>query len=160
MCAQATSRELTVQTPRRVVECSSELVDEDGVIRHAARNLVGRPSVYPDYYNRYCRTWSPALDDADAYVIVEYAHAVYASAVCVFETFNAGAVTRIALRAPNGQWRDVFDTDRIEALHRAAYSDHVSTVSRSRRTRCVFKLTRVPLVVTQPRTISKEQRSV
>ena len=134
---QATGSELLVQTPQRVVECSSELVIDTEISTQRATCFAVR-CIRHTVCSAY-RTWSPKLDDVHAYVVVEYAHEVYASNVCVFETWNAGAVASIAVRAPNGDWHDVFETTRVEALHRA----RISRGPRSRRTRCASNSTRL-----------------
>ena len=71
----------------------------------AADRILGPPLVYPNYGN-FQNTWSQALIGSFRnFIELEFPQEVYVTKINIFETYHAGAITRIQLRNKKlGAW--------------------------------------------------------
>jgi hypothetical protein len=85
--------------------------------RSSANRLLGPYNVYP-LYGHNDNAWAPQAKGSTAeYLEVEFERAVYPTAITVYETCNAGAVSNISVRDPNGAWIPVFTAHKVESIN-------------------------------------------
>lgn len=63
---------------------------------HSADNVVGEPTVYP-HYGDLEGTWAQLKLNRSQYITLGFEAEIYVTGLNVYETFHAGAITRIHL---------------------------------------------------------------
>lgn len=109
-CASPT---LIRQFLRNIIASSCHLRDEE----FAVKRLAGRPAVYPRKLHKVDEaSWCAGQAGLKEFVEADFEQAVHVVAVEIFETWNAGGVSQVALRNPQGGWVTVYMTEHIEQI--------------------------------------------
>ncbi|KAL5017807.1 hypothetical protein ScPMuIL_003529 [Solemya velum] len=74
---------------------------------YCASNIVGRPVVFP-CYGDIPGTWAPSSSNNLEFIEMEFAELLFITNIDVYETYNAGAITRISARRPGGTWHSIW----------------------------------------------------
>lgn len=81
------------QWVHQVIDFSSEYPSEN----FAASNVIGKPTVYPQYGDLN-GVWAQRELNRNQYITLRFEEEIYVTGLNVYETFHAGAITRIKLK--------------------------------------------------------------
>jgi hypothetical protein len=74
-----------------------------------ARNIIGKPKVYPEYK---CsgEGWGQNIYDNNQYIVIKFDDPVYLIQLNIYETYNAGAIIRIKIKnSETNEWNTVWE---------------------------------------------------
>ncbi|XP_062596734.1 uncharacterized protein LOC134258205 [Saccostrea cucullata] len=87
---------------------------------YAAKQILGKPNVYP-HYGDSSLAWTPARGklDADQFLEVQFLEKVWLTQVIIYETLNAGAVTRILAKNKENGWVEIFKVSKAQLIRKS-----------------------------------------
>jgi hypothetical protein len=93
---------------------------------YSAMQATGAPNVYPSAADEPAAWASQTTDDQDEFIIVGFTTPVVAESVWVFETYNPGAISKITVKAADGD-HVVYDKPAPTSVGACAHVLSVST---------------------------------
>lgn len=98
-----------------IIEFSSEYHSSPGP--WSSFVVLGTPDTYPKYGDIQTAWASKTSDGADEFLAIAFDTAQYVDKIEIYETYNPGAVTSIAVRnKENGSWSPVYETSADSKL--------------------------------------------
>lgn len=115
---------------KAVVEFSSQY----NTTSWAANNVIGEPLVYPRYGD-INGAWAQGTMTANEFIVVEFADDLYFTGIEIYETLNAGAITRISAWDPsNNKWVTLWESPASQLIqHSRCFSPPITHVDFSSR---------------------------
>ncbi|XP_062587704.1 uncharacterized protein LOC134249362 [Saccostrea cucullata] len=88
--------------------------------RYSAIQILGRPNVYPRYGD-IPGTWTQARGQQNAhqFIQVKFVEKVWITEVNIYETYHAGAVTRILAKNKVNQWVVIFKVSHAHLIRKS-----------------------------------------
>nr|XP_022322052.1 F-box/LRR-repeat protein 4-like [Crassostrea virginica] len=86
----------------------------------SANQILGNPNVYPRY-GAIAGTWAQPNGQLDRvhFIEIKFPRKLFLNKINIFETYNAGAVVRIAAKDPQNQWVDVYHARHAHLIRKS-----------------------------------------
>nr|XP_022313500.1 uncharacterized protein LOC111118373 isoform X1 [Crassostrea virginica]XP_022313502.1 uncharacterized protein LOC111118373 isoform X1 [Crassostrea virginica] len=81
----------------------------------SADQILGPPKVYPEYGDLH-GAWASEECNLREFIEISFERSVVPSEIKIYETYNAGGISRILARDPTNQWIVLYTAPRLECI--------------------------------------------